>query len=123
MPKPKKGKFANFEDYADLLVVGIPLLLLLATGFLHWTMQVFLEPNLLLRLVKLVGLPFYILAIVVGPPLAIAWSVSFLYRRSEGLFAVVFIVLLLIWGFWYMIPPIVDNWEWFMRFVDEFGAV
>jgi hypothetical protein len=123
MPKAKQGKFAEFEGMAPLLVLGIPLLVLLGTAFLHWTMQVFLEPNLLMRLVKLVGLPFYILAVVVGPPLLIAWSVSFLYRRSETFFGIVFIVLLLVWGFWYMIPPIVENWEWFMRFVDEFGAV
>lgn len=123
MPKAKKGKFAAFEGYASLLVVGIPLLVLLCTAILHWTMQVFLEPNLLMRLGKIVWLPFYILAVVAGPPLVIAWSVSFLYRRSEAFFPIVSIVLMLVWGFWYMIPPIVENWEWFMRFVDEFGAV
>lgn len=48
MPKAKKGRFAAFEGYASLLVVGIPLLVLLCTAILHWTMQVFLEPNLLL---------------------------------------------------------------------------
>jgi hypothetical protein len=123
MPKAKKGRFAAFEDYASLLVVGIPLLVLLCTAILHWTMQVFLEPNLLMRLGKIVWLPFYILAVVAGPPLVIAWSVSFLYRRSEAFFPIVSIALMLVWGFWYMIPPIVENWEWFMRFVDEFGAV
>ena len=123
MPKAKKGKFAGFEGYASLLVAGIPLLVLLCAAILHWTMQVFLEPNLLMRLGKIVWLPFYILAVVAGPPLVIAWSVSFLYRRSEAFFPIVSIVLMLVWGFWYMIPPIVENWEWFMRFVDEFGAV
>ena len=123
MPKAKKGRFAEFEGCASLLVVGIPLLVLLCTAILHWTMQVFLEPNLLMRLGKIVWLPFYILAIVAGPPLVIAWSISFLYRRSEAFFPIVSILLILVWGFWYMIPPIVENWEWFMRFVDEFGAV
>lgn len=123
MPKAKKGKLAALEGYASLLVVGIPLLVLLCTAILHWTMQVFLEPNLFMRLGKIVWLPFYILAVVAGPPLAIAWSISFLYRRSEAFFPIVSIVLMLVWGFWYMIPPIVENWEWFMRFVDEFGAV
>jgi hypothetical protein len=123
MPKAKKGRFAAFEDYTSLLVVGIPLLVLLCTAILHWTMQVFLEPNLLMRLGKIVWLPFYILAVVAGPPLVIAWSVSFLYRRSEAFFPIVSIALMLVWGFWYMIPPIVENWEWFLRFVDEFGAV
>jgi hypothetical protein len=123
MPKPKQGKLAMLNGYWGLIAVGIPLLVLLLTGLLHWTMQVFLEPNLLMRWVKLVGLPFHILVVVVGPPLAIAWGIKFLYRRSEEFFAVVFYVLLLGWGFWYMLQPIIANWDWWMRFVEEFGAV
>jgi hypothetical protein len=123
MSKTKQGKFAKLEGFAGLFSVAIPLLILLATAFLHWTMQVFLEPNLLMRLVKLIWLPIYIPAVVVVPPLVIAWSISFLYRRSDAFFGIVFIGLVLVWGFWYMIPPIIENWEWFMRFVDEFGAV
>ena len=123
MSKPKPGKFAKLKGFWGLIWVAVPVLLLLATGILHWTMQTFLEPNLLMRLGKIVWLPFYILAVVVGPPLALAWGISFLYRRSQEFFGVVFYVLLLVWGFWFLIPPIIENWEWFMRFVDEFGAV
>ena len=101
----------------------VPILALLGTGLLHWTMQVFLEPSLLLRFVKLVGLPLYILFVVLAPPLALAWGTYFLCRRSDVVFGVVFLVVLIPWGFWYLIPPILENWDAFSRFVENFGAV
>lgn len=126
MSKRKKGKLARIESYPEGPLTAVALLALLAllvTAFLHWTMQVFLEPNLLLRLLKLVGLPFYILLVVMAPPLLLAWGIAFLCRRSDAVFGVVFLVLLLVWGFWYLIPPMVENWEAFDRFVEDFGAV
>ncbi len=123
MTEPKKGKLASFEYFWETLLFGIPLLALFMTALLNWTVRVCLEPNLLMRLLKLVGLPFYILLIIIAPPLLVAWCASYLFRRSDTVFGVVLIVLMLAWGFWYLVPPIIDNWEEFLRFVDEFGAV
>jgi hypothetical protein len=123
MPRPQKGKIEKLEGYTDGLLVLAPLLALLGTGLLHWTMQVSLEPNLLMRFVKLVGLLFYILFVVLAPPLLLAWGVSFLRRRSDVIFGVVLFVVLIPWGFWYLIPLILENWDAFSRFVEDFGAV
>ena len=123
MSKRKRGKIAKIESYWEGLLAAVPLVALLVTALLHWTMQVFLEPNLLMRLVKLIGLPFYILFVVLVPPVLLAWGIAFLCRRSDAVFAVVLLVLLLLWGFWYLIPPIVENWDAFSRFVEDFGAV
>ena len=123
MPKRQKGKTARLEGYSEALLVLVPLLALLGTGLLHWTMQVFLEPSFPVRLLKLLGLPFYILFVVLAPPLLLAWGVSFLCRRSDVVFGVVFLVVLIPWGFWYLIPPILENWDTFSRFVEDFGAV
>lgn len=117
------GLFGKIAGYSGLIYLAVPLLALLATGFLHWTMQVFLETNLLLRLGKLIVLPFYILAVVAVPPLAVALGTRFVLRRSEEFCGILFLILVVGWGFWYMLPPIIENWEWFMRFVEEFGAV
>jgi hypothetical protein len=123
MPKRQKGKITKLGNYSAGILVLVPLLTLLGTGLLHWTMQVFLESNLLVRLSKLVGLPFYILFVVLAPPLVLAWGMYSLCRRSDVVFGVVFLVVLIPWGFWYLIPPILENWDAFSRFVEDFGAV
>jgi hypothetical protein len=123
MPKRQKGKITKLGNYSEGILVLVPLLTLLGTGLLHWTMQVFLESNLLVRLSKLVGLPFYILFVVLAPPLVLAWGMYFLCRRSDIVFGVVLLVVLIPWGFWYLIPPILENWDAFSRFVEDFGAV
>jgi hypothetical protein len=123
MSSEKQGTFAKVECYLGRSYVAIPLLALLGTAFLHWTMQVFLEPNLLMRLAKLVVLPIYIPIVIAGPPGLIALGIWYFIRRVESVFWIVLIVGVLVWGFWYMLPPIIENWESFMRFVDDFGAV
>ena len=123
MPKRQQGKIAKLEHCTEGILVLVPLLALLGTALLHWTMQVFLEPNLLVRFLKLVGLPFYILFVVLAPPMVLAWGMHFLCRRSDIVFGVVFLVVLIPWGFWYLIPPILENWDAFSRVVEDFGAV
>lgn len=123
MSNDKKGPFAPFEGNTGIVFLGIPLLALFGTAFLHWTMQVYLEPNLLMRLVKLVGLVFYIPMVIAGPPLLIALGIWYFIRRKEIVFWVVLYIGVIVWGFWYMLPPIIENWDWFMEFVDDFGAV
>jgi hypothetical protein len=123
MSGDKQGTFAKVEGYLGRVYVAIPLLALLGTAFLHWTMQVFLERNLLIRLVKLVVLPIYIPIAVVGPPLLIALGIWYFIRRVEIVFWVVLYIGILAWGFCYMLPPIIENWGWLMKFVEDFGAV
>jgi len=123
MPKKKKGVLAELEGLWSLLLVALPVLALLCTAILHWTMQVFLEQDLLMRWVKLVGLVIYIPIVIAGPPLLIALGIWYFIRRKEFVFWIVLYIGVLVWGFWYMLPPIIENWEWFMEFVDDFGAV
>jgi len=123
MPKKKKGLFPELEGSWSLLLVALPVLALLGTAILHWTMQVFLEQNLLMRWVKLIGLVIYIPAVIVAPPALVAMGVWYFIRREESVFWVVVYIGVLVWGFWFLIPPIIENWDWFMRFVEEFGAV
>ncbi|MHC4405893.1 MAG: hypothetical protein ACYTG0_40130 [Planctomycetota bacterium] len=123
MSKRTRGKIARVGGYFELFLFAGPLLGLLGTALLHWTMQVLLEPRLLMRFLKLVGLPFYIVCILAAPPLLLAWGAAFLCRRSENVFAIVFLMSLLFWGFFYLIPPIVENWDTFLELVEDFGAV
>lgn len=123
MPKPPKGIFGKCTYYFEYPWVFVPLLALTGTALLNWTMRSWLEPNLFIRLLKLVGLPIWIFLVLVAPPLVIAWCISYICRRSNTVFAVVFYVLLFVWGFWYLIPPIIENWDEFLRFIDDFGAV
>ena len=50
-------------------------------------------------------------------------SIWYFIRRKEAVFWAVFYTAMFIWGFWYMLPPIIENWDLFMKFVDDFGGV
>jgi hypothetical protein len=118
MSSNKKGKQKKRDSYASLVFVATPVVALVATAILHWTMQVFLETNLWLRVVLIVWLPIYISIAVVGPPLLMALGIWYFIRRVEMVFWAVLYVATLIWGFWYLIPPIRTNWAEFLRFVE-----
>jgi hypothetical protein len=118
MPKDKKGKPKKRGGYTSLVLVAAPVVALVATAILHWTMQVFLQPNLWLRFLWIVWLPIWIVIVIAGPPLLLALGVWYFIRRIEEVFWVVLYVATLIWGFWYLIPPIRDNWGEFMIVVD-----
>jgi len=121
MARKKESTFAKNEAYIFLALAGTPVLALLGTAVLHYTMQVFLQDNLWLRFLWIVWQPIYISIAVAGPPLLVALCIWYFIRRDEFVFWVVFYVTGLVWGFWYLIPPIVENWAEFMRFVEWFG--
>ena len=118
MPKEKKGKAAKRDGYTGLILLATPILALLGTAILHWTMQVFLQTNLWLRFLVIVWVPIYTAVVIAGPPLLIALGIWYFIRRTEIVFWVVLYVGVHVWGFWYRIPPIVENWGEFMRFVE-----
>jgi hypothetical protein len=118
MPKEKKGASKKRDGYAGLILVAIPVFALVCTALLHYTMQVFLDTSLWMRVVLIVWLPVYIAVAVMGPPLLISLCIWYFIRREEMVFWVVLYVTTLIWGFWYLIPPIMANWGEFLIFVD-----
>jgi len=121
MPKDKNGKVARPDGYLGLILVAIPILALLGTAILHWTMQVLLQTNLWLRFLWIVWVPIYTVAAIAGPPLLIALGIWYFIRRTEFVFWAVLYVAVLVWGFVYLIPPIVENWGEFLRFVEWFS--
>jgi hypothetical protein len=72
MSKDQKGKAKKSDGYTGLFLMSAPIVALVGTAILHWTMQVFLETNLWLRVVLIVWLPIYITIAIVGPPLLLA---------------------------------------------------
>lgn len=121
MSKGKNGKSKKPDGYAGLFLVAAPIVGLVAAAILHWTMQVFLETNLWLRAVLIVWLPIYMTIAVMGPPLLTSLCVWYFIRRIEEVFWVVLYITTLVWGFWYLIPPIRENWGDFMIVVDWLG--
>ena len=121
MPKGNKGRKEEGDGNLPIILVATPVVALLGTAVLHYTMQVFLQNNLWLRFIWIVWQPVYISIAVAGPPLLVALGIWYFIRRDEFVFWVVLYVTGLIWGFWYLIPPIVENWAEFMRFVEWFS--
>jgi hypothetical protein len=118
MPKEKRGESKKRDGYAGLVLAAIPAVALVCAALLHYTMQVFLDDNLWMRVVLIVWLPVYISIAVMGPPLLISLGIWYFIRREEMVFWVVLYVTTLTWGFWYLIPPIRANWGEFLIFVD-----
>ncbi len=121
MPQKGKSNVVKRDGYTGLILAAIPVVALVGTAILHYTMQVFLQTNLWLRFLWIVWMPIWIVIVVAGPPLLSALAVWYFIRRKEIVFWVVLYAGVHVWGFWYLMPQIVANWAEFLSFVEWFS--